>query len=120
MENQATWTETVKVIETAIAEANRQQEAQICGLSTARIVHDALEKAGLLAEVTGRDSEIERSLVATRACLYRHSQNLEHRQPKGLGRPSPTGTEGWAVTAIPDWDVRQRIAEIDKALEATG
>jgi len=61
--------------------------------------------------------DIEYELVAVRNWLAMHLQNhVEHREPKLS--ISVTGTDGWAVVAIPDWDARQRLAQINEALIA--
>lgn len=62
----------------------------------------------------------EYELVAVRNWLVMHlQQHVEHREPKGTygASRSVTGTDGWAVVAIPDWDVRQHIDRINEALK---
>lgn len=49
VENPATWTKATHVISDALAEAQRQQAEKVFGLSSARIVEDALIAAGLIA-----------------------------------------------------------------------
>lgn len=49
MESPITWNRATHVISDALAEADRQRNEGIFGHSPARIIHDALEKEGLLA-----------------------------------------------------------------------
>lgn len=59
--------------------------------------------------------EVEYELVAVRNWLAMHLQkHTEHREPKRSS--SVTGTDGWAVVAIPDRDVRQRLERINEAM----
>lgn len=48
MENPATWNRATKVISDALSESLLQQHRGVIGYSPARIIHDALEKEGLL------------------------------------------------------------------------
>lgn len=48
MENPATWNEATKVISEALGKAATAKDEGVVGLSTARIIHDALQASGLL------------------------------------------------------------------------
>jgi hypothetical protein len=54
-------------------------------------------------------------LKSLRGWLEFHLGRLEHRQSKHSG--SIIGSDGWAGAPIPDWDLKQRIAEITVVLD---
>lgn len=58
MENPATWNRATKVISDALSGSLMQQHSGIFGYSPARIIHDALEKEGLLKSAPGEGSEL--------------------------------------------------------------
>lgn len=50
MENPSTWTKLEKTIYEAIREAEDQRARRVIGLSTTRIIADALRREGLVEE----------------------------------------------------------------------
>ena len=66
MENPATWNRATEVIFEALVEDERQKKAGVIGLSGARIIHDALEREGLLTSDTPKTQK-----EATPGCIAR-------------------------------------------------
>jgi hypothetical protein len=66
---------------------------------------------------TEGETDICEEMREIRAWLRRHlDTHVEHRAPARSS--SVNGTDGWAVVAIPDWDVKQRLDEMDIAIAA--
>ena len=79
MENPATWTELEKVIHEALKEVDENNVRFIIGHSRARIIADALRRAGaeiFVGDLT-RTEDIARALDTCRAILGRPPRSLE-------------------------------------------
>ena len=91
---------------------NKQTLAKYLAKCSPEVILKLVQKARVQTQL------VEALEDANRWLRFQLDTHIEHREPKGYRSGTVTGTDGWAVVAIPDWDVRQRLDVLEAALAA--